>query len=55
MQMYALDNTSPVDRDPLDSCHCWGKVKGIMEFGPSAPEEKTVALPLRLFLAIFLI
>lgn len=49
MQTCALDNTSPVNRDPLDSCHCWGKAKCIMEFGPSALEEKELALHLRAF------
>lgn len=47
------DNTSPVNRDPLDSCHWQGKWKGIMEFGimefgpsaPSALEKKEVVLP----------
>lgn len=55
MQTCGPDNTSPVNRHPLDSCHGWGKVKGITEFGPSALVEKELALPPRFFSALFLI
>lgn len=55
LQTCAPDNISPVNRDPLDSCHWWGKVKGVMEFGPSALEKKELALRLRFFSALFLI
>lgn len=53
--MKTTINTSPINRDSLDSCHWWEKVKDIVEFGPSALKEKEPALSPSFISALFLV